>query len=166
MESAVRPIRGGEETSINNNPSLAANQNSIENPNAIQQMVESEVQDTGARLAAEQAAKVEAKKTEHAQWEQDKVDAMEGNDIIPKGKVFPTEALNAQPGIKSSVMAAHSDFDPKNDLPEKTAGEKAAEENNARRSQKDDSWRGNSKSVTSKEVTSNFFDNLMKQKEE
>jgi len=132
MESSVRPIRGGEDTSVSNNPSLAANQNSIDNPNAIQQMAESEIVDNGARLAAEQAAKVAAKKAEHSQWEQDKIDAMEYSGIVSKGKVFPTEAMNAQTGIRDTVMAAHSDYDP-NNLPEKTAGEQIKEQNEIRR---------------------------------
>jgi len=51
-------------------------------------------------------------------------------------------------------------------LPEKTAGEQIREDNASRKGQKDESWRGGGKSVTAREVVSDFFDSLMKKKDE
>ena len=135
MSGAVKGLRGGEDYFENSYTQTAKGQNSITNPNAIKDFVESEVEDNGARLKRENEAKVEAKKAEHAEWEQGKIDEMEHKDIIPKGKVFnTTEGMNAQSGLNtpSSQMGVYADFDP-NDIPEKTVGETLAKRNEDRR---------------------------------
>lgn len=134
MSGAVKGIRGGEDYSANSDIDPAANQNSITNPNAIETLAESEVEDTGVRLAREREEREADREAKHAEWQQDYIDSMEGKDIVPQGKVFPTEVMNAQPGLNtpSSQSGVYSDFD-KNSIPEKTEGEKIAEANEARR---------------------------------
>ena len=70
--------------------------------------------------------KAAGRETHHKEWEQEKIDAMEKSEIIPKGNVFPTEAMNAQPGIRGDVF----DFD---NIPEKTAGEQISDRNEEHR---------------------------------
>ena len=53
---------------------------------------------------------------------------MNKKDAVAGRKVFPTESLNAQPGIKGEVF----DY---SKLPEKTAGELLKEQNEDRRKQ-------------------------------
>lgn len=125
VSGSVKPLRGGEDYLKNTDVTVAKNQNSIANPDAIKQFVESEKIDTGARLKAEKQAREDAKKVAHAEWQKNLVDAMDKKDIVPKGNVFPTEVMNAQSGLNSpsSQMGVYAKFDPKN-IPEKTAGEK------------------------------------------
>jgi hypothetical protein len=92
---------------------------------------------------------------------------MEGNDIIPKGNVFPTEVMNAQPGLNnsSSQMGIYSDFDPA-ELPEKTKGEMLAEANEERRKSiqgeaKDKEWSSDGKSAA-RGISDTFGDELKK----
>jgi hypothetical protein len=128
MEAGVRPLRGGEDYFANSESKTAKNQNSITNPDAIKQFAESEKLDTGARLKKEKADRITARKDANKEWEQNVIKAMEKNDIVPKGTVFPTEVLNAQPGLNtpSSQMGVYSKMD-KKDIPEQTAGEKVRE---------------------------------------
>jgi len=134
MSGAVKGVRGGEDYSINSDINPAANQNSITNPNAIEQLAESEKEDTGMRLARERNERELAKEAKNKEWEQDKIDSMEHADIIPKGNVFPTEVMNAQPGLNtpSSQMGVYAKFDV-DSIPDKTEGERIAEANETRR---------------------------------
>jgi hypothetical protein len=125
MMGSVRPIRGGEDYNANPFSQTARGQNSIDNPDAIKALAESEEEDTGARLRKENEQKEEAKKAEHERWQKDKIASMEDSDIIPKGNIFPTESMTAQPGLKEDVF----NFD----VPDKTEGEKIAEANEERR---------------------------------
>jgi hypothetical protein len=125
----VQPLRGGENYFKNSDSKLASNQNSITNANAIKELAESTAIDNGARLKAEQKKKIEAKNISKKEWEQNLVESMK-DDVLAKGKVFPTEVLNAQPGLNapSSKMGVYAKFDP-NQIPEKTVGEKIKENN-------------------------------------
>lgn len=125
MSGAIKGLRGGENYYENSDINLAANQNSITDPGAIQTLAESEAEDTGARLKREQEDKAAQKIADHKTWEQDKVDFMApkgDEEVLPHGSVFPTEVMNAQPGIYTEV-----------ERPEKTMGEKLAEMNEDRR---------------------------------
>jgi hypothetical protein len=122
----VKPMRGGEDYFANPNTPTARGNNSISNPNAIGVLANSEEEDTGARLRRENKEKEARKEANSKAWEQDIVDSMKHKDIIPRGKVFPTESLNAQPGIRGEVF----DF---SSVPDKTQGEKFAEVGEARR---------------------------------
>ena len=126
--NGIVPVRGGEDYFANSESKVAKNQNSISDPNAIDRMAKSEVEDTGARLRRENLEKENAKKTKHEEWQKEKIEAMAGKDILPNRYVFPTECLNAQPGIRGEVF----DY---SKLPEKTAGEQIKEQNNERREQ-------------------------------
>jgi len=134
MDGSILPLRGGENYNISNTPSLPSNQNSIHNPNAIQELASSKSRDNGTRLAEERKAKEAKIKQNHSDWEQSKIQAMSGNELLPHGVVFPTEVMNAQSGISDSVSrpSVYAKFDP--DLvPEKTEGETISERNNERR---------------------------------
>jgi len=135
MGSNIIPIRGGEDYNTNTNTKAnAKNQNSIADPDAIKKLSESEAEDNGAKIKRQLKEKEEAKKVAHMQWQKDIVDAMEHKAIIPKGNVFPTESMNAQPGLgtPSSKMGVYAKFDPES-IPEKTAGEKIKDQNAAYR---------------------------------
>ena len=158
MTGAIKTVRGGEDYNANSNLNPAIGQNSITNPNAIENFVKSEVEDTGARLKRENQEKEAQKQTNHKAWEQEKVAAMKGSQIIPRGNVFPTEVMNAQPGIYTQI-------DPK-DLPERTMGESLAGMNADRKK----SIRGESKKhefVPSRSavrgISDTFADELLKQ---
>jgi hypothetical protein len=131
MTNALKPIRGGENCSTVPNYTIAKGTNSMFNPNAIKEYIESN-EDTGARLKKQKADRLEQKKSEHNGWQQEKISQMENSEIIPKGMVFPTECLNAQSGIKQSTMGVYSKYDIK-DIPDKTKGELIAESNEKRR---------------------------------
>lgn len=124
--SGIIPVRGGEDYFANSESKIARGQNSISNPKAIETLAESTVEDTGARLRRENEEKEASKKTRHEDWQKEKVEAMVGKEILPNRYIFPTECLNAQPGIKGEVF----DY---SKLPEKTAGEQIHEQNEDRR---------------------------------
>jgi len=135
MGANIIPIRGGEDYRTNSNVKAnAKNQNSIADPNAIKTLADSEAEDNGMKLKRQLKEKEEAKKVAHMTWQKDIVDAMEHKAIIPKGNVFPTESMNAQPGLgtPSSKMGVYAKFDPES-IPEKTAGEKIKDQNAAYR---------------------------------
>jgi hypothetical protein len=130
LSGSIIPIRGGEDYRTNANTlANAKNQNSIADPDAIKKLAEGP-EDTGSRLKRLQQEKEEAKKQEHLNWQKDIVEAMEHKDIVPKGKVFPTESMNAQPGLNtpSSKRGVYAKFDPEF-IPEKTEGEKIKDQN-------------------------------------
>jgi hypothetical protein len=134
MTNAVKSIGGGEDYFANSDVPLAKNQNSIVNPQAIEQLANSETEDTGARLAREAKEREEAAVERHEKWQQDKIKAMEHLEDLPKGTVFPTEVMNANPGLNgpSSQMGVYASFD-KDDIPDKTVGESLADKNEERR---------------------------------
>jgi len=134
MTGAVVPIGGGEDYLSNSDTPLAKNQNSIVNPTAIEQLAKSDKEDTGVRLAREAKEREEAIVKRHETWQEDKIKAMEHLDDLPKGTVFPTEVMNAQPGLNnpSSQMGVYASFD-KDSIPEKTVGESLGQRNEDRR---------------------------------
>ncbi len=134
MEGSVIPMRGGEDYYANSDTKTVRGQNSITEPDAIGAFADSEVEDTGARLRRENKERANSREVKHKAWEQGKIDAMAGTDIIPKGSVFPTEVLDAQPGLNNNKMhmGVYSDYDLK-DLPDRTDGECLAELNEGRR---------------------------------
>ena len=161
MESGVIPIRGGEDYFMNSLSSLAKNQNSITAPDAIEKLAESTEEDSGARLRRQKAEKEAAKVTNHKEWEGDQIKAMAENDIVSKGLVFPTEVMNAQPGLGSQMSSSgvYGKFDLKS-LPEKTAGEMISEKNAAykksiQRPKEVIDWQSNNK-APSRSISNDF----------
>lgn len=130
LNGNIIPIRGGEDYFTNSESKTAKNQNSITNPNAIKSFAENDEEDTGSTLKRLLKEKEEAKKLAHVSWQKEVVDSMEYKDIVAKGKVFPTESLNANPGLStpSSKMGVYAKFDPES-IPEKTAGEQIKQQN-------------------------------------
>lgn len=126
IDSRVIPVRGGDDITKNSSPKISKGQNSILDPDAIKRAIESREEDTGARLKREKAEKEASKITRHESWEKEKIEAMSGKGIIPNRKVFPTEVMNAQSGIKDKPF----DFDK---VPDQTAGEKLKESQVARK---------------------------------
>jgi hypothetical protein len=129
----ISALRGGENYFMNSDINLASNQNSITNPNAIEKLAESTEMDTGERLKAERAEREQAKANNHSDWEKSKIESMVHSDIVPKGTVFPTESMNANPGLNVSTSrpGVYSNFDPDN-IPERTQGEMLALHNQER----------------------------------
>jgi hypothetical protein len=164
--NAIRSHRGGEDYFVNSFTQTARGQNSIGNSDAIKNLIEDTQEDTGARLKKENEQKRQAKKQNHVEWQKDKIEAMSELDIVSKGKVFPTESLNAQPGVRDSFVGAYSKFDPKT-IPDKTAGEKLGEKQEERKqsiqrkSEKDNDWQ-NLKSASNGMVSDSFSDSLKK----
>lgn len=167
MTGGIVPVRGGENYNIQNTPKLASNQNSLANPKAIENLAESTDLDNGARLAKEREERIAGKKQEKKQWEQDIIDAMPHRDIVAHGKVFPTEMLNAQPGLGSPASRrVAGNFDPAN-MPEKTAGEMLGEQNKARhdaisRPKVESDWQEAAKGAAMRGISDSFTESLKK----
>lgn len=126
--SGIIAVRGGEDYFANSESKVARGQNSITDPNAIDKLANDSKEDTGSRLKRENKEKEEQKKKRHETWQKEKVEAMKKNDAVPGRKVFPTESLNAQPGVKGEVF----DY---SKLPERTQGELLKEQNETRKKQ-------------------------------
>lgn len=129
MNNSVKPLRGGEDYNKNPFSHTPRGQNSITDPDAIENFSRSE--DTGERLRKENEEKSKERQSNHKEWEKEKLDEVFGNDIIAKGKVFPTEVMNAQPGLDTSASKV-ANFKAE-DLPDKTHGEQISENNDKRR---------------------------------
>lgn len=133
LNGNIIPIRGGEDYFKNSDiKANAKNQNSIADPDTIKNLAEGTKEDNGMMLKRLQKEKEEMKKQTHASWQKDIVDSMEYKEIVPRGKVFPTESMNAQSGLNSpsSKMGVYAKFDPEN-IPSKTQGELIKEQNEA-----------------------------------
>ena len=130
MSGAIKPLRGGEDYFTNSDISVARGQNSITDANAIGEMADSDTPDTRTRLRSEAEERESIKETERKDWEDEKIAAMSGSSIIPKGNVFLTEVMDAQGGLGESPTrpGVYSNLDPK-DMPDRTAGEKIADSN-------------------------------------
>ena len=129
MGNSIIALRGGENYNINREDRIPKGQNSIVNPGAIEDLAKSDTMTPGERLAADNARITKEREKEKGSWEDERIQAMSHRNIIPHGKVFPTETLNAQPGTQHTP----SMFKPEIDIPERTAGEKLAEQNEVRR---------------------------------
>jgi len=149
----IVPIRGGEDYFANSESKVARGQNSISDPDAIGKMSQSSIEDTGARLKRENAEKESAKKTRHEDWQKEKIAAMEGKEILPGRKVFPTESMNAQPGIKGNIF----DF---NNVPDKTEGEQIKQANQERKEQIRGKEKGKFEFVLHKNPTMNISEDF------
>jgi hypothetical protein len=168
MKGGILPLRGGEDTRISNTPDLPSNQNSMFDPDAIKKLNESEVEDTGVRLARERKEREDARANKHSEWEQEKIAKMQADNFQAQGVVFPTEMATVGSGVSGQRMGAYSDYDLKN-LPEKTAGEKLAAHNEARKasiqreaSPKDESNWDEVKSAPSRMISDVFAEELRK----
>ena len=125
MEGGIVPIRGGEDYNKNPETRTARGHNSICNEDAIKNLVESDQEDTGARLKRENEERRDALAKREA-WEQEKIAELPDASIVPHG-IQPGGTGDAQPGIRGEDAF---DFE---SLPEKTDGEKIAEANENRR---------------------------------
>jgi hypothetical protein len=157
--SGIVPVRGGENYYANSESKLAKGQNSITAPDAIEKLINSSEEDTGARLKRENEAKEASRKTKHEEWQKEKIEAMVGKDILPNRYVFPTESLNAQPGIRGEVF----DY---SKMPEKTAGEQLKAASEERRKQIKGEDRAKHEFTTSKNsvraISEDFSEELKK----
>jgi hypothetical protein len=142
----ILPLRGEENYFLNSDVNPASNQNSITNPDAIGKLAKSTEDDNGVRLKKQIAEKASQKIKNHSDWQQGKIDEMKFNDIVSKGKVFPTETLNASTGLNkpSSQMGVYAKFDPST-IPEQTEGEMISINNSNRkasiqRPKSEDDW--------------------------
>jgi hypothetical protein len=167
MKGAILPLRGGEDYNKANSPSLPKNQNSILDPKALDKLYASQDEDTGQRLRREREEREAAMAEGHKAWEQSHVEAMTSTDDIniPQGVVFPTEVMNAQPGLTGD-MGVYGKFDP-DSIPEKTAGESLAEQNETRKAgiqrgeETDRSW-DELKAAPTRMISDSFTDELKK----
>ena len=159
MSNSIIPVRGGEDYNANSYSQTARGQNSITDPDAIENFANTSEEDTGARLRRENEERASQRERNHETWQKDKVEAMEHADIIPKGKVFPTEVMNAQPGIKEDPF----NFDL---LPELSEGEKIASANEERRKEIQGEDKEDHEFVPQKEntrqISNDFADSLAK----
>lgn len=162
----IVPIRGGDEYEKHPVHVPPMGQNSIVNPDAIEQAANSDELDTGVRLRNEKAQKEAAKKQAHVDWQDDLVGRMKKLDIVPKGSVFPTEMLHAQSGLNtpsSSEMGVYAQHDP-NDIPDKTPGEQLKDKATAHREaiqrpKQDNDWERPSREA-SRSISETFADAL------
>lgn len=167
ITGGISPLRGDDDYYSNSESKLPVNQNSITDPNAIQKFMESDTKDNGVRLAEQRREKEARKKMEHEQWQKEIIDDMSVfSKILPKGKVFPTQELNAASGIHDRSMVAYSKFDLK-DLPEKTEGEQLVDRQEERRMsiqrpKQEDDWQHMSTS-SHRQITDDFAESLASQ---
>lgn len=131
VSNSVRSLRGGENYFENSDTKTARGQNSITNPNAIEEF--SKTEDSGDLIKKQVKARKEERAASNKNWQDEKIKSMAGSEIIPKGKVFMTEDMNAQSGIGSSDgIKKYHGFGVEG-LPEKTAGEQLSGRNESRR---------------------------------
>ena len=167
MNNGIIPLRADEDYSLNPDTKLAKNQNSITNPNAIEEFINDKEYDNGKRLQLEKEEKEHQKIANHQKWEKDHIESMKHNDIVPKGTVFPTEMLTAATGISTpkNHMGVYAEFDA-DKIPDKTEGEKLAESNEKNRQAiqrehvKDD-WEQPSRQ-SSRSISNDFAESLSK----
>jgi hypothetical protein len=166
LSNAIKNVRGGENYYENSNLPTAQGRNSLTDPNAIGKLAANTKEDTGVRLKRENKEKQDAISNRKNIWQAEKIASMPGSEIIPKGTVFPTESMNANPGIyKGNNNVAYSKFD-KNAIPEKTAGEllassqKNRKESIQRETKQDHSFGVQKESARS--ISDNFGDELKK----
>jgi hypothetical protein len=171
MKGAILPLRGGEDYTLSNQEGLARNQNSIVDPNALDNLYASDEEDTGQRLRREREEREAATAEKHKAWEQEYMSQMNYDKKIEfditasAGVVFPTEVLNAQPGLTGD-RGVYGKFDP-DSIPEKTAGESLSDQNQSRKASiqreetEDRSW-DKIKSAPSRMISDNFTDELKK----
>lgn len=117
----INAIRGGE--NYNESPEYkgASNQNSILEPNKIEDLFNSETMDVGERIRQEKG-EILKERMDAQQKDRDAslTEASEQLSIMTIGNVFPTESLTAQTGIKGRMGGSLMDFE---SIPEKTEGE-------------------------------------------
>jgi len=96
------------------------------------------------------------------------VDALKSTNTTKASAINPSGQSSHNGTNYKNKASGMSIFDSEDfqRLPEKTAGEQVSKDNTSRYGQKDDSWRGGAKSTTTREVVSDFFDSLMKKKDE
>ena len=138
MTNNIIPIGGGEDYNSNPNHTLPSNQNSIVNPDAIEQFANSDELDTGVRLKQQAEDRKKQIQQSNKEWEDSKTknlkEALGNTNMYSRGSVFLTESMDAQTGLNnpSSQMGVYSDFS-KDDIPDKTEGEKLHDVANSRR---------------------------------
>jgi hypothetical protein len=132
MSSSVISVRNSDDYYKNSTPKTAKGKNSILDPEAIEKLAKSTVEDTGARLKRENEERVAQKEVNHKSWQTDKVAAMAQQEGLPnRGVVYATESMNAQPGIRGADA-----FDTSH-MPEKTDGEQIKDVNAQRSSKRE-----------------------------
>lgn len=96
----------------------------------------------------------------------DLVEVLKSTDQTKASAIAPAgtyQGSSYKPPVNNMSIFDSKDFER---LPEKTAGEQVTEDNVDRKNQKDDSWRGGGKSINTKEVVSEYFNELLKKKEQ
>ena len=133
LTNSIVPLAGEYEYDKSPNLRVKPGQNSVARPDAIGDLIKSE--DTGERLHKENAQRSKERKAEKKMWEKDEVKRAKdlGAGAFPRGSVFMTESMNAQPGIRDGLVQAGVYQEAKAELPDRTAGEKLAEQNKSRK---------------------------------
>jgi len=134
LNKAIVSVRGGDDYNANPEFKESKTNNSILAPDSIKTFAESKEEDTGSRLRRENKEKEMGKKARHENWQNEKIANMPDRSMLPKGNIFPTEAMNAQPGLNtpSSAMGVYAKFN-LDSIPEKTEGEMIKAANESRR---------------------------------
>ena len=154
ISNTVRSLRGGEDYLANSIPQTARGQNSILDPNAIDNYVKDSKEDVGDKIIRENKQKMDQYKNRKAEWEKE---IIEGNNSIvdmgSRGKVFVTESMNVQSGIKGDVF----NYDV---MPEKTVGETIKDINEERQKNKKHTFE--TKGQSSASISDDFTESLKK----
>jgi len=158
---SITTLRGGENYHKHRKGDVAIGQNSIVAPDAIENLHNSDYQTEGEKLADSNQQRRLSREEAKAEWEREKIEAMPGHEILPRGKVFPTEVLNANTGIKPTV------FREPDSMPELTVGEQLRGINAQRRESiqrpksEDRSWEQPSRAATTS-ISDVFAESLQK----
>jgi hypothetical protein len=108
-------------------------QNSVADPDAIGKLAKEE--DTGERLRRENKERAAARKQASQMWQSEMVQKAKdmGAGSLPRGSVFMTEGLYAQPGLTSTAAQKVGFETEAKEVPDFTDGEKLKESNKDRR---------------------------------
>jgi len=115
--NSIITIPGGDNPMVSRAVGVGRGENSIASPDAIGELAKTE--DSGERLHAAVRQHRTERKAEKKLWEKEMVEKAKvvGPGALPRGSVFMTESMNAQPGLRGEV------FPTKEDVPDRTAGE-------------------------------------------
>lgn len=165
-DSVVRLGSCTEDNNLSPHMAQRRGQNSVLNPEAIEETIKSDVEDTGERLKRENKERSEERAVERKSWEREAVKKAEdlGYGSLSLGSIKPATGMHAHSGIKDEP------FPKAEKLPEKTRGEKLKDVNDERkasiqRSKEDDrSWAGTEQQrQTTADVSDTFAQSLKEQ---
>jgi len=142
LSNSIKAVRADENCCLNIDTKVARGTNSIADPDAIKKLTESNEKQPGEIVKERKEAaiqeKIQEKKNQNIEWQNEILKAAGDIGIIPKGKVFKTESCVFKQGYGTEdqpKMGAFKTVDP-DSMPDKTMGETISEFNKAKKEAK------------------------------